>query len=53
MEIQQLLRDRGDRAKAHLTGQQLAHPEGGEPHGDLLARIGINLSDLSHGECRQ
>lgn len=52
-EIQQLLRDRGDHDRAQRADQQFAHPGDSEPHGDLLARIGIHLSDPSHGECRQ
>jgi hypothetical protein len=48
-EIQQPLSDHGDQDAAHRADRQLAHSDDGEPHSDLLARIGINLKDLSRG----
>lgn len=49
-QIQQLLRDRGERERAQPADQQLAHPVESEQPLDLLARIGINLTDLSGEE---
>jgi hypothetical protein len=48
-QILQLLRDRGDHAKADQADQQLPDNVDPEQHSDLLDKIGINPSDLLRG----
>jgi hypothetical protein len=48
-QILQLLRDRGDHAKADQADQQLPDNVDPEQHGDLLDKIGINPGDLLGG----
>jgi hypothetical protein len=48
-QILQLLRDRGDHAKADQADQQLPDNVDPEQHSDLLDKIGINPSDLLGG----
>jgi hypothetical protein len=48
-QILQLLRDRGDHAKADQADQQLPDNVDPEQHGDLLDKIGINPGDLLEG----
>lgn len=48
-QIVDLLRDRGDHDKAQDADQQLPDKIDTEQHGDLLAKIGINPTDLIGG----
>jgi hypothetical protein len=45
-QILQLLRDRGDDDKADQADQQLPDKVDPEQHSDLLAKVGINPSEL-------
>jgi hypothetical protein len=48
-QILQLLRDRGDHAKADQADQQLPDHVDPDQHSDLLDKIGINPTDLLGG----
>lgn len=45
-QILQLLRDRSDHEKAHQADQQLPDQVDPEQHSDLLAKLGINPTEL-------
>ena len=48
-QILQMLRDRGDHAKAQQADQQLPDQVDPEQHSDLLGKIGINPSEILGG----
>lgn len=48
-QILELLRSRGDTAKADEADRELPQQVDTDQHGDLLSRLGINVQDLLGG----